>query len=300
MISGPNYKTSIGNSVWGIAGYYADYDGLQHVVVAAKDGNVYEAHWSQEVAPTVGSLGDLGTSLVDIAAFFTLDDNFHHAVGVTNDGTLHELYYNLGQAPTRRNLYHISSFDASKGAAGFYSPGDTLLHVVIVDAMGNPVDISWNGQQQPTGNRITIPPTDTQVASISSFVSVDGNACHIVVAGKDGRIYDIDYPDEAHIPQTVDQGYVRTSFNEPVKNVTAFFSADNNYRHVVVLTQSNLLRSNAYDIQGNQVSTPLPFSTLLSDVADFTSCYSAFDGLRHVIFATHGGDLYEITYTSQG
>ena len=171
MISGPNYKTSIGNSVWGIAGYYADYDGLQHVVVAAKDGNVYEAHWSQEVAPTVGSLGDLGTSLVDIAAFFTLDDNFHHAVGVTSDGTLHELYYNLGQAPTRRNLYHISSFDASKGAAGFYSPGDTLRHVVIVDAMDNPIDISWNGQQQPTGNRITIPPTDSCAALPSACIA---------------------------------------------------------------------------------------------------------------------------------
>jgi hypothetical protein len=187
-----------------------------------------------------------------------------------------------------------------KGAAGFYSPGDTLRHVVLVDTMGNPIDISWNGQQPPRASKITISPTDTQVASISSFVSVDGNACHIIVEGRDWRIYDIDFADEAHIPQTVDQSYVRTSFNEPVKNVTAFFSADNNYRHVVVLTQSDLLQGNAYDIQVNQVGIPLPFSTLLSDVQDFTSCYSSFDDLRHVILATHGGDLYEITYTSQG
>jgi hypothetical protein len=114
MMNGPNYKTSIGNSVLGIAGYYADFDGLLHMIVAANDGNVYEAHWNLEVAPTVGSLGDLGTSLADIAAFFTLDDNVHHAVVVTKDGWLHELSYHLGQAPTKRELYHISSFDAKK------------------------------------------------------------------------------------------------------------------------------------------------------------------------------------------
>jgi hypothetical protein len=317
MVSEPNYVTSISihTSIFAIAGYYTDYDGLQHVIVAEKDGNVYEVHWdASELAPgyhpPAQRLGYFGNSLVTIAGFFTLDDNYHHAVAGTDDGKLHQLYYKLNETPNRNDLDYppISSFDPSKGMASFYSLGDNLSHVVIVDRMGNPVDITWNAHHPPNGKGITIPPTDSQVASISGFLATDDTSRHIIVARNDtGQIYDIAYPDEQHIPQSIlgqDNVYVKTTFNEPVKNVTAFFSSDTNHRHIVVLTKENRLKDHAYDrYGGNFRSTLLTSSTsspLPNNVADITSFYNAHDQLRHVLYATQDGSLYEITYTSQG
>ena len=274
MVSGLNYVTSISSDILGIAGYYTNfyddpnhYDPTQHVIVAAKDGNVYEVHWKQQVPPTiVGSIGYFGTNLVNIAGFYSPDDHYQHAVTVTNEGTLHEIYFMLPSTfKTRDPLYHVSSFDPNKGAASFYSP-DNLRHVVIVDRNGNPVDITWKAQQ-PQGIGITIPPDPSQVASISGFLSNDANpnTRHIIVARNDtGQIYDIAYPDEQHIPQSIlgqDNVYVKTTFNEPVKNVTAFFSSDTNHRHIVVLTKENWLKDHAYDrYGGNLRSTLLTFA----------------------------------------
>lgn len=317
MLNGSNYITSISinTSIFAIAGYYVDNDeNLQHVIAAEKDGNVYEVHWDASglalgYHPAAKRLGYFGNSLVAIAGFFTPDDNYHHAVGITNDRTLHELYFRVGEAPNRRDpLYHINSLDPNKGAASFYSPGDNLRHVVLVDSLGNPIDISWNAEQAPRDDRITIPPNDSQVASISGFLSsydANPNTRHIIVARNDtGQIYDIDYPDQQNIPQDIrgqDNVYVKTTFNERVKNVTAFFSSDNKYRHIVVLNQANLLKDHAYEKDGGNLrSTQLTSSALANNVADITSFYNAHDHLRHVLYATQDGNLYEITYTSQG
>jgi len=315
MVSVPKYVTRISGDILGIAGYYTNfydnpnhYDPTQHVIVAAKDGNVYEVHWNQQMSPTiVGSIGYFGTNLVNIAGFYSPDDKYQHAVTVTvtntvtNEGTLHEIYFMLPNTfHTRDHLYPVGRFDPNKGAASFFSPGDNLRHVVIVDRNGNPVDITWNPHQQPHGVGITIPPNDSQIASISGFLATDDNSRHIIVACNDarGEVYDINYPDEHHVPSSVDPSSVITSFNEPLQNVTAFFTPDTNYRHIVVFTQAHLLKDHSYDKQGNTRNTTL-MASALSNVADITSYYTA-DGLRHVIIAYHDGHLDEITYTSQG
>jgi hypothetical protein len=317
MLSGPNYITSINHGIKGIAGYYTDDDSWQHVIAAAEDGYVYEVHWDpNELAPGYqpsaekleGHFGD--SPVVTIAGFFTPDDKYHHAVACTKDGKVHEIYYKLDELPHTNTTVlpypPISSFDPSKGMASFYSPGDDLRHVVIVDGMGNPVDITWKGHHPTNGIGITIPPTDSQVASISGFLSNDANpnTRHIIVARNDtGQIYDIAYADEQHVPRDIrgqDHVYVKTTFHEQVRNVTAFFSSDTNYRHIVVFTQANLLKDHAYDANGGNLRSTQLTSSALANVADITSFYNAHDQLRHVLYATYDGSLYEITYTSQG
>ena len=125
MLNGPNKVAIFGTSVFAIAGYYTDYDHLQHVIAAANNGDVYEVHWDpvtldpSEVAPGYPPVKQLGhfDNMVTIAGFFTFDDNYHHAVAGTrvvgtSGGTLHELYFRLDEAPNSRDpLYHINSFD---------------------------------------------------------------------------------------------------------------------------------------------------------------------------------------------
>ncbi len=319
-VSGPIEITRINNSVRFMAGYCTD-DHFQHVVAASNDGYVYHVTWGPgEVGPggyqpPADRLGHFD-GLATIAGFFTSKDHYYHAVaGTQPDRNLHELYYNLGGNPIiaqRRNLtdpnhYHINpgGFDDSKGMASFYSRYDhlghevDLRHVVIVDGNGHPVDITWNANTLPKGKTITIL-SHSRIASISGFLATDDNSRHIIVALKTGEIYDIDYPDEAGVPSTVDENSVKTTFTEQVQNVTAFFSSDNNYRHIVVLTKENLLIDRSYDRNGAfLIINPLnPHTPLPGDVADITSFYNAHDRLCHVLYATKDGNLKEFTYTS--
>lgn len=311
MLSGPNFVTSLNAPIFAIAGYYTDSDRLQHVIAAAKDGKVYQVLWiSSELVPggsfspaSVKTLWHFDSRPQTIAAFFTPDDNYHHAVASTSDGKLYELWFKLREAPQPKDLtYTISSFQLSKGMASFYSPCDDLRHVVLVNQNGQPVDITWKPNSPTTSVSITIPPSSIQIASLSGFLSKDENPNnrHIIVAQNDtGQIYDIAYPDEKHVKQNP----IITSFNEPVKNVTAFFSSDTNDRHIVVLTQANFLRDLAYPTyyaSGGTLRRTELTSPALANVADITSFYGAHDRLRHVVYATTDGDLYEFTYTSQG
>jgi hypothetical protein len=316
MLSGPCYITNINNGIRFIAGYTED-DGMQHVIAAGEDGYVYHAYWYPSELPFVAvqPLGEqvhFGNGMLTIAGFFTSDDQNHHAVVGTSDGILHEFYYKLSElphVPPGTDLpYSISGFDPKRGMASFYSPSDRLRHVVIVDSMGKPEDITWITARYPDHHPIPIPFQGSQIASISGFISKDENpnTRHIIVARNDtAQIYDIDYP--GHVPSTVGQNYVRTSFSESVLNVTAFFSSDINYRHIVVLNKKNgniWLQDHAYDTYGGNLrSTQLTSPALadvLANVADITSFYNDHDHLCHVFFATNRGSLFEITYTSQG
>ncbi len=308
MLSGPNYVTSFNTSIFAIAGYYTDYDGDQHVIAAARDGDVSQVIWDpSELAPGYHPRVDRlwhFDNMVTIAGFFTPDDNYHHAVATTSDGKLHELWFKRGEAPPHKTdlPYDMSGFHPKKGMASFYSPCDDLRHVVIVDRNGHPVDITWKANSPTSGIPLTIAPADSQIASISGFLSKDENpnTRHIVVAQNDtGQIYDIAYPSE----NNVGQNYVLTSFNEPVQNVTAFFSSDTNYRHIVVLTSTNFLKDLAYSpyhVSGVYTGSIQLISPALANVADITSFYSAHDQLCHVLYVTGDGNLYEITYTSHG
>jgi hypothetical protein len=318
MLNGSNPVTSIGESILGIAGYYTDYDNLQHVIVAAEHGNVYEVKWDPIALehghhPHPTKLGYFGDSLATIAGFFTPDDNYHHAVVGTDDGKLHELWFKPSELPPHTKVlpdtisgYDPSKFDPFKGMASFYSTCDNLRHVVVVENNGHPVDITWKGGNPTNGRSITIPPNDSQIASISGFLSYDENpnTRHIIVARNDtGQVYDIDYPDEEHIPHDIrgqDNVYVKATFGEPVKNVTAFFSSDTHYRHIVVLTQENFLKYHAYHPYGGGTDEGIPLTSALTNVRDITSFYNARDQLNHVTYATKDGSLHEITYTSQG
>jgi len=315
MLNGPNRITNFGTTVIAIAGYCTDQDRLPYVMAADKNGYVYKVTWDPGelfpgYPPVEFKLLGHFDNLVTLAGFYAPDDHTHHAVIGTRVvdpahptvNKLHELWFKSGETPNLTELDPhppFNSFAPKKGMAGFYSLGDDYRHAVIVDEMGKLVDFTWKGHYPTKDNTITIPPTLDRVASISGFLSTDSNpnTRHIIVALKDtGQIYDIAYPYGDHDVQN----WVITSFHEPVQNVTAFFSSDTNYRHIVVLTQANFLKDHAYDSYGGNLGSTQLTSSALANVADITSFYSAHDQLRHVVYATTDGNLYEITYTSQG
>ena len=299
MVSQPNDIAHINGDILALAGYYTSNDSTQHVLVAATDGNLYEVHWNQSVPVTVSNSFARFNNLVAMTGFYSPDDQYQHAITATSDTTLHERYFTQPGSPGSRDpLYHVGSMYPSNGTASYYSPGDNLRHVAIVDTNGNPQIVTWGAQQGPGAKGIITPVSSSDIASIAGFLATDDNTRHIIVALKNGEVYDIHYTSEQTVPTSIDQSYLITNFNEPVQNVTAFFSPDTNYRHIVVFTGANILKDHSYNTGGQTRNTVL--SSALSNVADITSYYSAYDNIRHVIFGTHDGHLHEITYTSQG
>ncbi|GAC1425947.1 MAG: hypothetical protein NVSMB54_11420 [Ktedonobacteraceae bacterium] len=300
-LSQPAVVAHINGTILGISGYYTDDTRTQHIIVATTDGNVYEVHWNQTVTPTVSTSFAHFNGLSSIAGFYSPDDTFEHTITSTADGNLHELYFKEpGSAQRRDPLIYLNSLFPANGMAGFYSSGDNLRHVIVANRNGNPLDITFSQQQAPGALESKTSVTNAEIASLSGFFAPSDNSRHIIMALKNGDVYDIDYPDQQHVPATVGQNFLRVRFNEPVMNVSAFFSSDTNFCHIVVLTAGGQLHDHSYQLQtGEQRSTQLT-SAPLSRVADITSYYTAYDGLRHVVFATTDGNLHEITYTSAG
>ncbi|GAC1655115.1 MAG: hypothetical protein NVS4B12_27460 [Ktedonobacteraceae bacterium] len=300
-LSQPATIAHINGNILGISGYYADNTSTQHVLVATHDGNLYEVHWNQTVRPTVSNSIAHFNVLSSITGFYSLDDSFEHAIASTEDGTLHELYFTQPSSVQRRDpLIHLNSVFPANGMASFHSPDDNLRHVIIANRNGNPLDITYNAQQTPSALESKTSVTNADIASFSGFFAPIDNSRHIIMALKNGDVYDIDYPDQHHVPATVGQNFLRVRFNEQVVNVTAFFSSDTNFCHIVVLTAGGILRDYSYNLStGEQRNTQLT-SGALTNIADITSYYTAYDGFRHAVFATTDGNLHEITYTSAG
>jgi hypothetical protein len=302
MPTPPTVFAHIPGDILGIAGYYTADDSTQHVIAATTDGNLYEVHWNQNVPPTA-PLGFAHFHVpICVSGFYSPDDKSQHAIVATSDTTLHEVYFQQANAPHHRDHFiHLDSLYGRNGMAGFYSPGDNFRHVVTVDTFGNLQDVTFNAQQPPTVTHITTPFTNTDIASLSGFLATNDSSRHIIFAltNATGDVYDISFPDQSHVPSSTGSNPPRTQFNQALVNVTAYFSPDTNYSHIVALTTGGILYDHAYNIVGDKRSTQLT-STPISNVADITSYYSAYDNIRHVIFATTDGNLHEITYTSQG
>jgi len=302
MPTPPTVFAHIPGNILGIASYYTTHDSTQHVIAATTDGNLYEVHWNQNTSPTTPlKFADFNAPIC-VSGFYSPDDKNQHAIVATSDTTLHEVYFQQANAPHLHDpLIHLNNIYSANGMAGFYSPGDNFRHVVTIDTAGNPQDITFNAQQPPTITHITTPFTNADIASISGFLATNDSSRHIIIAliNATGDVYDISFPDQYHVPSSIGSNYLITQFNEALVNVTAYFSSDTNYCHIVALTASGTLYDHAYNTAGDRRSTQLT-STPLSNVADITSYYSAYDKIRHVIFATRDGNLQEITYTSQG
>jgi hypothetical protein len=137
----------ISGRIYGVAGYYSENDGTQHVVVATHDGMLYEVHWNRNTAPTAPQRLAQFSGIASLSGFFTSDDDFQHVVVETEDGWLHELYFTDPlQPPQPRDLLQSSSGAGPRiGMAGSYSD-DGLRHVAVGSDESILYEVVWSAQ----------------------------------------------------------------------------------------------------------------------------------------------------------
>jgi hypothetical protein len=293
--------------IHGLAGYYSDNDGTQHVVIAMNSGDhggtgtLYEIHWNSHThvihTVTQDQLLWQFSTIHSLSSFYTSDDNYQHVIVATEDGWLHELYFMVPRYqdvhPRTPLLHYTIPPGPPIGQAGFYTAdGDNLRHTTVGGADSLLHEVTWNAQVTPTENILATQFWLQDVASTAGFFDLWVHSRDVIVAMKGGDIFDVHYGGGivAGGGSTTDRV---TRFSPPPINVAAFVSPDTHYRHVIVLdTEGDVWDYSYIPHQGDK----LTYLARFTNVADIVGYYSDYDRMRHVIIATRDRNIHEIYY----
>jgi hypothetical protein len=284
--------THIDGGIYGVAGYFTHNDGLQHAVVAIRDGTLYEIHWSRGAEASSPQRLAHFNGLVCLAGFYSPDDNFQKVIVGSDVGNLHEVYFHQPQNPSFRSpLIHLKSVVGMKiGMAAFYTPDDNLRHAVIVDEGGELHEVFWSPEDEsPDAEDFATQFDLNDISGIAGYYTPEDNARNIIVALKNGSLYDVHYISKQ---QTASTDFL-TEFDGGLVNVAAFFAEDTYDRHIIVL--------NAKGDLFDYVNTPAgevgkaQFASF-EHIVDMAAYYSGNDSYRQIVVATSDGNIHEVCY----
>jgi hypothetical protein len=179
------------------------------------------------------------------------------------------------------------------GQAGFYSPVvNGLRHVTVGGADSILHQVAWSASITPFEGNLATQFHLQDVAAIAGFYAQDDRSSNVIVAMQGGDVFDV-YSSGAG-GSTTDRV---TTFSHRLINVAAFVSTDTLYRHVIVLDSNGQLYDYSYTPQYVFGQTP---HVNIANVADIVGYYSAYVHMRHVIVATHDGNIHEVYYGQLG
>ncbi len=165
-----SWQSRVPGKIHGIANYYTDLDGMQHVIVATSDGSLHEMHWNQTgkvSAPTIFQRFDKLTSL---AGLYAPDENFQHVFATTGEGNLFDVFFNRSQSlQTRTLLTQLPAAGKNIGMAGFYSSNDKICHAIVLSKEGKLYDVTFSKRQIPVVNEFPIQFDLQNIASLAGF-----------------------------------------------------------------------------------------------------------------------------------
>jgi hypothetical protein len=253
-------------------GFYSDDDQFRHAIVGAEDGTITEIFFNPAPGQGLGHTELLTVpGLTDLGAFYTPDDNMRHVLALADEGAITEIYYNPGtgisatELPAIPGAFRIAGFlsdnDGSRHAicattdgdvidsrygtgaptqtvlisvnniidiGCFYSRDDKLGHVIVATGDGTITEIYYNENYDISATQIG---DISAPAKLSAYYADDDKFFNrrAQVLSTDGRLHEIRYglhTDTIHV--------VLIALDE-VSDIGAFYSADDHFRHAVVI-----------------------------------------------------------------
>jgi hypothetical protein len=214
-----------------LGAFYTSDDKMRHVLALSERGDITEIYYNPD------NTGVSATSLPPvpnafrIAGFFSNDDGFRHAICATTDGNVIDLRYGTGE-PTQTTLLSVAGII---DIGCFYSKDDKLGHVIVATSDGIITEIYYNSRynvsRTPIGN-IDGP------ARVTAFYADDDKFFNrrAQVLSSDGRLHEIRYglqTDTLHV--------VLIALSD-INDFGGFYSADDHFRHAVVLSNDGQVR----------------------------------------------------------
>jgi hypothetical protein len=96
-----------GSPIVAIAGYYADVDKCEHVIVADQSNTVAEIRWRPDPKNYVHDQRELarfGSPIVAIAGYYSESDKYEHVIVATADRVVTEVWWKPGQGVGQTQL----------------------------------------------------------------------------------------------------------------------------------------------------------------------------------------------------
>ena len=206
-----------------LGAFYTPDDRMRHVLALSEEGDITEIYYNPNTGISATPLPAIPNAF-RIAGFFSNNDGFRHAICATTNGDVIDLRYGNG-APTQTVL---ASLDGIIDIGCFYSQDDKLGHVIVATGEDAISEIYYNGNYNISATSIG---TVHGPAKVSAYYADDDRffTRRAQVLATDGRLHEIRYGLQTDIVHVV------LITLDDVGDVGGFYSADDHFRHAVVL-----------------------------------------------------------------
>ena len=269
--------------VVGLAGYYAEDDKAQHVILGTNSGAVVELSWGNGRAVREDILTQFETSIESVGGYYAADDNTQHAIVAGGDGDLTELYWKPGQGVHHDVLAHFGS--RIVGIAAYYAVDDAAQHVLVGTSDDSVTEVDWRpakGVQQDVLARF-----QAIVRGVGGYYAADDDTQHAIVATADGRLTEVYWKPGQGVHQDL-----LTDLGGEIIGLAAYYAKADEAQHVLVGTADGTL-TEVYWRPGQGVHQQM-VSRFASSIVGIGGYYAAADDMQHGIVATSDGAITEL------
>jgi photosystem II stability/assembly factor-like uncharacterized protein len=217
-----------------IAGYYADIDQRNHVIVATSDRNIHHLSWAPVGTVHQEVLTQLGNNIVKLAGFYSDIDEHNHVIVGDQFDVVHELFWELGPVEQGElaNFLDPIGNRVIVALAGFYSDIDEHNHVIVGTSDGKVHELFWTpGGGGPVRQGEIGDFSSTIVAIAGYYADIDEHN-HVIVGTRDGTVYELFWTPGAAVSQRV---LTQFGVNDIVA-LAGFYSDIDHHQHVIVAT----------------------------------------------------------------
>lgn len=209
-----------------IAGFWSADDKMRHVITADKGGAIWETYFDAATKPARTKIASLAGAF-RVSAFYSADDQFRHAIVVTADGQVREVFYHpvkgTGIAP-------LGTFSDIVDVGAFYSPDDQRRHAIVALQDGTIVEIYYHPSTGVSRTTLASVPGVRRIAAY--FAGNDAFFTRRVVAVTDRSAVELRYDPRFGIQRTI-------LIQAQCQDVGAFFSADDGFRHAIMMSAAS-------------------------------------------------------------
>jgi hypothetical protein len=183
-----------------VAGYYADADLYQHVIVANNHGFLKQISWKPQGSDPKGPFqDDLGTgfsNIVGVAGYYADSDKFHHAIVATKDGTVTEIFWKFKAGHViDKHQGPLASIPNIVDVAGYYADDDKYQHVIVGINNVTLTEIYWNpndSDKSDISQEKLVAINNTSILGVAGYYGFGDKFHHVItgdIQGKTRELY---------------------------------------------------------------------------------------------------------------
>lgn len=188
--SAPDGAGGTRGNVGFVAGYFTDYDGWHHAIVATLDNEVFEIYFDESGAPQQDLLQAFPETILGISAYAT-EDHWQHVLVATDHGDgiypVTEVFFD----PDRGlGVGEIMRFGLPITALAGYPTPDGLQHLLVATSDGVIRAIHFGAGdivlEEPELARLPAP-----ITRLSGYYAASDGLEHVLVLKADGTLQDV-------------------------------------------------------------------------------------------------------------